>query len=132
MYTPDQIREKCTSYVARIRANEKGFSPTVNGLAIHIGMSKRALHDYRERDGYAEVLREVIHELEAWWEARLASANATGAIFWLKNFGWTDKTQTEISGSLETQKLPDEKIDERIAALMANPELMSTIKVGDK
>jgi hypothetical protein len=36
--------------------------------------------------------------LELFWEESLSEPNAAGTIFWLKNQGWTDKQQTELSG----------------------------------
>ena len=44
--------------------------------------------------------------------------DTAAAIFWLKNrAGWRDKVETEVSGSLAL--LPDETLDQRIAALTA-------------
>jgi len=117
----------CDEYVAKIRAHEKGFKPTINGLAVHLGMSKDALEKYRVHPEFSECLREVLSELECWWEERLAEQNCTGAIFWLKNRGWTDKTQTEITGEMHVRNLTQEQLDQRIAQLMANVPMMQTI-----
>lgn len=44
--------------------------------------------------------------------------DTAAAIFWLKNrAGWRDKVETEVSGSLSM--LPDDALEQRIAALMA-------------
>jgi hypothetical protein len=42
--------------------------------------------------------------MESWYEARLQGNSPAGSIFWLKNAGWTDKTEidqkTEHSGTV--------------------------------
>jgi hypothetical protein len=36
--------------------------------------------------------------VEVEWEQGLTGTNAAGTIFWLKNQGWTDRTEQQISG----------------------------------
>jgi hypothetical protein len=49
----------------------------------------------------------------------LTGTTPTGSIFWLKNAGWKDKTETEISGNLSLTDLTDEQLDAKIAERMA-------------
>ena len=34
------------------------------------------------------------------WEKRLAGTACTGAIFWLKNQGWSDKSEQVVTGDV--------------------------------
>ncbi len=67
---------------------------TVTGLALLFG-SKQLLADYEKRDGYSEIIRKAKLRVENSYEKDLKSKGSTGAIFALKNFGWSDKQETE-------------------------------------
>jgi hypothetical protein len=129
--TVEQFAEGCAAYIAALRGADKKKVPTINGLCIHLDISKSTMFKYKSLPGYSEVAAGVLTEIEAWWEAKLATAACTGAIFWLKNQGWTDKTQTEITGDLVTRNLTNEQLDERIAQLMTNVPLMKTINAKE-
>lgn len=43
--------------------------------------------------------------LEAEWEQRLAGPNATGTIFWLKNQGWSDKTEQTVTSEVTVKTI---------------------------
>ena len=94
--TPEAFKEKADAYFAQCVADEK--VPTVNGLCLALGMTRETLLRYAEKDGFSDTVNMVRVRLEAEWEQRLAGPNATGTIFWLKNQGWSDKTETELYG----------------------------------
>ena len=94
--TPEEFAEVAERYFADREAKEKPF--TVNGLALALGMTRETLLRYGEKDGFSDAVKAVRARLEDHWESRLAGPNAAGTIFWLKNQGWTDKTETELSG----------------------------------
>lgn len=79
---------------------------TICGLAIALGFSTRqSLLDY---EGYSKEFLDTIKKaklrIEAGYETDLRSKHTTGAIFALKNFGWTDKReyQHDITPELAT------------------------------
>ena len=85
---------------------------TVTGLALHLGFnSRQALINY---EGYSEEFHDAIKRaklmVETYYEERLVGSHAAGAIFALKNFGWSDKLQTFIEVAQPDDKL--ETIDE--------------------
>jgi hypothetical protein len=61
-------------------------------------MTRETLLRYEEKPEFTDTVKRVRIRLEAAWEQRLAGTACTGAIFWLKNQGWTDKTVSELSG----------------------------------
>jgi len=76
-----------------------GKIPTVNGLSLALGMTRETLLRYAEKDGFSDTVKLIRARLEDSWEQRLASGNAAGTIFWLKNQGWSDKTETALTGA---------------------------------
>lgn len=94
--TPDEFTEVADAYFARCDAEQKPY--TVNGLALALGMTRETLLRYGEKEAFSDAVKRVRARLEDYWESRLAGPNAAGTIFWLKNQGWTDKSETELYG----------------------------------
>lgn len=94
--SPDEFIAAAESYFAGRDAEDKPY--TVNGLALALGMTRETLLRYGEKEAFSDAVKQVRGKLEDHWETRLAGPNATGTIFWLKNQGWSDKTEQEISG----------------------------------
>lgn len=93
---PEEFTRVAEEYFAAREAEDKPF--TVNGLALALGMTRETLLRYGEKDGFSDAVKAVRARLEEYWECRLAGNNAAGTIFWLKNQGWSDKTETELYG----------------------------------
>ena len=75
--------------------------PTVNGLALALGMTRETLLRYAEKPEFSDTVKLCRTRLEAEWEQRLAGPNAAGTIFWLKNQGWSDSVEQRHSGSID-------------------------------
>lgn len=78
-----------------------GDIPTVNGLCLALGMTRKTLWDYAAKPGFSDAVEKARARLEMAWERRLAGTACTGAIFWLKNQGWSDKTEQVIQAKVE-------------------------------
>ena len=73
--------------------------PTITGLALHLGFeSRQSFYDYEKRPSYSYIIKRARTFIEKEYEMMLQQGNTVGAIFALKNMGWTDKTETEITG----------------------------------
>lgn len=73
--------------------------PTLNGLSLALGFnSRQSLLNYAEKPEFMDIIKRFRTVIESEWEYALADPNATGTIFWLKNQGWSDKSETEIYG----------------------------------
>jgi hypothetical protein len=94
--TPEEFTEVAEKYFDTREALDKPF--TVNGLALALGMTRETLLRYAEKEGFSDAVKAVRARLEDHWESRLAGPNATGTIFWLKNQGWSDKSETKLTG----------------------------------
>jgi len=96
--TPEKFVAVADAYFAKCEADEA--VPTVNGLCIALGMTRETLLRYEEKEGFSDPVKLVRMRLEAAWEQRLAGPNAAGTIFWLKNQGWTDRSEQVIDAKV--------------------------------
>ena len=73
---------------------------TVSGLCIALNMCRETLGDYQRDELFSDTIKKAKHKIENWLEKNslMGVTNPAVSIFNLKNnFGWTDKTETEIS-----------------------------------
>lgn len=78
--------------------------PTLSGLALHLGIDRTSLYNYKKRDQFFDIIKKAQSRVEAVYEERLVWDNCLSVIFPLKNMGWSDKTQQEISNPDGTLK----------------------------
>ena len=75
---------------------------TVTGLALALDTTRETLMNYQEKDEFLATLKKLKSYAEEYAEKQLyIGKNAAGPIFSLKNFGWTDKTETDITSKGE-------------------------------
>lgn len=83
----------------------KKCTPTMTGLALHLGfVSRKAMYDYENKPQFSDTIKKARLRIEHEYEKQLYIDKCTGAIFALKNFGWKDKTETEITAAESTQE----------------------------
>lgn len=75
-------------------------TPSITGLALFLGFeSRQSMYDYENKSKeYSYTIKRARLQIENHYEEALLSKSVTGAIFALKNFGWRDKVEQEISG----------------------------------
>lgn len=89
-----EFDKKVDDYIARCFADEEPV--TITGMALALGfVDKQSLYDYAKYDGFSYSVKRARTLVEHAYEKRLSGPAATGAIFALKNFDWTDKTQID-------------------------------------
>lgn len=70
--------------------------PTITGLCIYLGFeSRQSFYDYESRPEFSYTIKKARLFIENEYEEMLNTGNTTGAIFALKNFGWTDKQEID-------------------------------------
>lgn len=76
--------------------DKEGRPYTVTGLAMELGLDRRSLVNYSERDEFFPTIKKAKARVERYIEEHMYSANVTGLIFNLKNnFGWVDRQEIE-------------------------------------
>ena len=103
---------------------------TWTGLALFMGFSSRqSIDEYQNYDGFSDSVKKAKTFVEWQYEMRLCGDKPTGAIFALKNFGWKDKQEVDLSSedgsmspkpSIDVSKLSDSALAELIAARNAD------------
>ena len=93
----------------KIITNSKGTPlfkikpPTLTGLALHLGFeSRQSIYDYEKRnDDFSYAIKRARLACENFAERGILSGEvfAAAGIFVLKNYGWSDKQEVELSGS---------------------------------
>lgn len=79
---------------------------TMTGLALALGFdSRQSLYDYQKKDEYSYIINKALLRIENQYEEKLTGNNVAGSIFVLKNMGWKDKTETELSGELAIKQI---------------------------
>ena len=80
---------------------------TLSGLAVHIGISRQSLYNYEERDEFFDIIKKAREKVESIYEERaIYEPNPTGVIFALKNMGWSDKMESDITSKGEKINIP--------------------------
>ena len=90
---------------------------TITGLAYHLGFeSRQSFYDYENRPDFSYTIKRARLFIENEYESQLQIGNTTGAIFALKNFGWSDKQEidhTSNGNELKPQIIFTKPADER-------------------
>ena len=97
--SPEEMLEAGLKYFDDCEKNNKPI--LITGLALALGLSGReALAEYGRREEFSDTIKRLKSVCENYAESRIyGDKNPAGAIFALKNYGWTDKTQTELTGA---------------------------------
>lgn len=70
--------------------------PTITGLCIYLGFeSRQSFYKYEDDPEFCYTIKKARTFIEREYEEMLIAGNTTGAIFALKNFGWTDKQEID-------------------------------------
>lgn len=71
---------------------------TITGLVLFLGFCDRAaFYDYEKKKEFRHTIKRARTFIEAEYEKILQLTGNTGAIFALKNFGWTDRQEIEVT-----------------------------------
>ena len=94
--TPEQFETKVYEYQKHCEAASEPVTWT--GLALFLGFSSRqSIDEYQNYDGFSDSVKKAKTFVEYHYELRLNGERPTGAIFALKNMGWSDKQEIEHS-----------------------------------
>lgn len=72
--------------------------PTISGLCYFLGFeSRQSFYDYEKKEEFSYTIKRARLFMQKEYEQMLQGQNCTGAIFALKNMGWSDKTEQTVS-----------------------------------
>ena len=118
---PQELFDVIEEYFDGVSDTEK---LTITGLVLHCGFCDRqSFYEYEEKPDFTYTIKRARLRIENSYEFHLFEKTYPGAIFALKNFGWTDKKELEHSGKggkpIETKTLANLSDDdlEKIKAI---------------
>lgn len=84
---PEEMQEKMQEYFNR----EVHY--TITGLVLHLGFcDRKSFYEYEKKPDFTHTIKTARTMIENAYESHLHKQSNSGAIFALKNFGWSDKT----------------------------------------
>lgn len=93
---PDKLLEAGMQYF------EEDDKPTLSGLALHLGFCDRfSLYDYEKNENFSHAIKALRAKLTNIIARRALyheGGQVTGAVFYLKNLGYSDRQVTAIEG----------------------------------
>lgn len=124
--SPEEMRRRTDAYEQWCEDNSEPI--TITGLCRFMGFSSRdALGEYEKRGaGFADAVKRARLMVEHSYERRLDRDRPTGAIFGLKNFGWSDRMDVNFRGILANLDI-GRLTDEEIARLAGGESAMSVL-----
>jgi hypothetical protein len=115
-YKPDEFADKIEQYFnwcdeqrtiiyndagQVVKVIEKPY--TVTGLCVYLGTTRETLREYMDREEFVDAIKRAKARIENYVEegSLTGRLNVIASIFNLKNnFGWKDKQEVEVSGSM--------------------------------
>jgi hypothetical protein len=93
--TPDDLGDKCYEYFTYCIDKEE--KPTITGLTLYVGFCERkSWDDYAKKQEFLHIVKRAKLTVENSYE----NSATTFDMFALKNMGWSDKTEMEMSGDV--------------------------------
>lgn len=98
--SPDEIQPIIDAFFDL--CDEKDEPYTITGLALALGTTRLGLINYENKPEFVNAIKTAKARCENYAEKRIyKSGNAAGAIFALKNYGWSDKQEVSIDGTVD-------------------------------
>jgi hypothetical protein len=95
--TPEELWNKALEYIES-KISSKGTHATISGLSFHLGFaSRQSFYDYEDRQEFSYTIKRLRTFIESCYENNLYSGAPAGAIFALKNMGWKDRVDTDLT-----------------------------------
>jgi len=106
-WSKERLINQIDSYFSKAKKNHS--DPSMTGLALHLGCTRKNLIDYKETDEFGEILTRAKLRCENTLEEKMiAGTPPTGIMFILKNnYGWNDKVQIDqtVNGTISLAAL---------------------------
>jgi hypothetical protein len=98
----EELQKKIDEYFSVTPKDEV----TITGLAIALDTSRETLCNYEKKDEFFDAIKKAKYKVVIEYELDLRRKGRSGDMFALKNFGWQDKNETELSGEItQTQNI---------------------------
>lgn len=116
----EQAEKLISDYFKSLQVTKPAEVPSITGLAFYLGFqSRQSLYDYEKDGEFSYTIKRARLKIEAFYEQCLTKQSPAGAIFALKNFGWSDKQEIEQKTTIEDERIDESKLtDEELRTLI--------------
>lgn len=102
----EELQSKVDEYF-----DQEDVKITISGLCHYLGFeSRQSFYDLQKNETFSYTIKRARNRIEQYYEEHLLERNATGAIFALKNFGWSDKQEIESTNFTYTASVTKEEV----------------------
>jgi hypothetical protein len=94
--TPEELQIAIEEYFNQEVIDEKPL--TITGLALFLGFeSRQSIYDYEKQGKFSYTIKRARLRIEHYAEMMLFTKAPAGAIFALKNYGWSDRQEIDFN-----------------------------------
>lgn len=91
--SPEKLQKLIDEYFAVTPLEEQ----MITGLALHLDTDRQTLCNYEERDEFFDTIKKAKARIEMAYELRGLEKGTAFDIFRLKNMGWKDKVEQQVT-----------------------------------
>jgi len=92
--TPGELQVEIDKYVTD--CTDSGIPLTITGLCYRCGFeSRQSFYAYEQKEEFSYTIKRARLLIERSYELKLQDKSYSGAIFALKNMGWTDRQEID-------------------------------------
>ena len=77
--------------------NTSEYMYTVTGVALALGLDRKKLIEYGNRPEFSNTIKQAMTRVEYSYELALRLRGSAGDIFGLKNMGWSDRVEQDLT-----------------------------------
>lgn len=118
-----ELQKKIDAYFVRCEKEDEPLM--ITGLALALDTTRDTLMDYEGKDEFSDTIKKAKLKIEHAYELRNIKRGNAGDIFALKNFGWKDKTESDVTLGGSINVMPSVKLDgqELVLNIGDNPDV---------
>lgn len=99
--SPQEMQDKIMQYFAYCEDNKENLK--ITGLCLFIGFeSRQSFYDYESRQDFSYTVKRARMVIESHYEEGLNTFKYGGSVFALKNMGWKDQQEQNITTTITT------------------------------
>jgi hypothetical protein len=83
----------------------------ITGLALHLDTNRETLCSYEDKDDFSDTIKKAKARIEMAYELRGLEKGTAFDIFRLKNMGWRDKYDHDVTERKAKEAIPDDELE---------------------
>lgn len=98
---PEEMQSKILAYFTLCEETKENIK--ITGLCLYLGFeSRQSFYDYELKEDFAYTIKRARMVVESHYEEGLNTFKYGGAVFGLKNLGWKDQVDSNVTQTITT------------------------------